>query len=290
MKITAIAPWFGSKRTMAPEIVRQLGPHRAYFGLGCGSLAVELEKPECSQETVCDLHGDITNLARVLQDETSAVALYARLERTIPAEQLFKESQDYCNENEVKEYADPDRAYHFFFQSWLGRNGVAGTVRGSDVQLAVRWTSGGGSPAIRFRSAVESIPWWHARLRNILVLRRCMFKVADSIEDEDRTSIYCDPPYLLGGARDGASCYVHEFAADDHVRLAKVLGRFKKARVVVSYYADSRLAAMYPGWTILDRTRAKNLSVQGRRGAVKRDAPEVLLVNGPEIDNTSLFA
>lgn len=31
MKVTALAPWQGSKRTMAPRIVELLGPHRAYI-------------------------------------------------------------------------------------------------------------------------------------------------------------------------------------------------------------------------------------------------------------------
>lgn len=36
MKVTAIAPWFGSKRAMAPTIAEQLGPHRAYLEPFCG--------------------------------------------------------------------------------------------------------------------------------------------------------------------------------------------------------------------------------------------------------------
>ncbi len=51
-KITAIAPWFGSKRTLAPEIVRRLGLHRAYCEPFCGSMAVLLAKPPCSFELV----------------------------------------------------------------------------------------------------------------------------------------------------------------------------------------------------------------------------------------------
>jgi site-specific DNA-adenine methylase len=30
MKIKAIAPWYGSKRTLAPRIINQLGPHTTY--------------------------------------------------------------------------------------------------------------------------------------------------------------------------------------------------------------------------------------------------------------------
>ena len=47
----------------------------------------------------------------------------------------------------------------------------------------------------------------------------------------------------------------------------------------MSYYADPFLAELYPGWEQLNFTRLKNLSTQGRRGAVKQTAPEVILVN-----------
>lgn len=45
MKITALAPWYGSKRTLAPRIVEQLGEHRAYWEPFCGSCAVLFAKP-----------------------------------------------------------------------------------------------------------------------------------------------------------------------------------------------------------------------------------------------------
>lgn len=282
MKITAIAPWFGSKRTLADAIIGQLGPHVSYYGLFCGSLAVELAKPRTAHETVVDMHGDATNLARVLQREETAAELFARLARTVPAEALFAEAQAACAAVFAGDGPDLDRAYHYFLASWLGRNGVAGTVRGADVQLAVRWTHGGGSPATRFRSAVSSIPAWCERLMNILVLRRDVFHVVRRIEDQDGTAVYADPPYLLGGARtgrDGCARYLHEFGEADHERLAAELRRFTRARVVVSYYADPRLAELYPGWRVIDCGRTKNLSVQGRRGALPAAAPEVLLVN-----------
>lgn len=82
MKIAGIAPWYGSKRTMAPMIVEELGPHNYYFGICCGSLSVEFAKEPSHHETVCDLHGDLINLAWVLQVENSAVRLYNRCQRT----------------------------------------------------------------------------------------------------------------------------------------------------------------------------------------------------------------
>ena len=62
-KIGAIAPWFGSKRSMAPIIVSELGPHSAYWEPFCGSMAVLMAKPPCIMETVNDLHADLINLA-----------------------------------------------------------------------------------------------------------------------------------------------------------------------------------------------------------------------------------
>ena len=89
MNITAIAPWFGSKRSLGPTIAEELGPHKAYFDLCCGSMAVLFAKRPSSHETCVDMHGHLTNLAWVLQDEELADALYRRLQRTLCDESVF---------------------------------------------------------------------------------------------------------------------------------------------------------------------------------------------------------
>lgn len=297
MKIKAIAPWFGSKRGMAPEIVRQLGPHRAFWEPFCGSMAVLLAKPECSQETANDLHGDLINLARVVRHPQAATFLYRRLRRTLVHEDLFWESAEWlAKAGPIEDYHIVDgedhrgpaescteRAYHFFVVSWLGRNGVIGTKQYNN-NFCVRYTSNGGIQGTRFASAVDSIPAWRRRLREVTILRRDGFELLERIEDQDGTAIYCDPPYLAKGAS-----YIHDFADAGHARLAEVLARFKKARVVVSYYLHERLKDLYPGWTLIDCTRAKSLSVQGQRGSKSKKAPEVLLINGPQ-QESSLFS
>ena len=42
-KNTALAPWFGSKRNLAPTIAEELGPHCCYFEPFCGSVAARIE-------------------------------------------------------------------------------------------------------------------------------------------------------------------------------------------------------------------------------------------------------
>jgi len=292
MKITAISPWYGSKRTLAPRIVAELGKHESYFDPFCGSLAVVLAKVASRQETVCDLHGELTNLAWILQDAATAGELYDRLVRTLFCESLLQKSREILQRGDA---SPADRAYWFFIHSWCGRNGTAGSAR-MNFQVAVRWTAGGGSPTVRFRNAIDSIPAWHERIRNVVILNRDAFDVIPRIPDDAGVAIYCDPPYLHSTRNgDGDGGYRHDFEEydglfsdhDDHAKLAGELSRFALARVVVSYYAHPRLLSLYPSgrWTHLDCTMNKNLHVQNRRGAAKADAPEVLIVNGPSYGN-----
>lgn len=196
MKVKALAPWFGGKRTLAPEIVKQLGPHTQYFEPFCGSMAVLFAKEPSRQETVNDLHYDVTNLAFVLQHNVMSQDLYARLQRTIVCEGLLRQAQEYfetCEWGPDTVLGMDERAYWYFLSSWMARNGVAGMDR-QDFQLAVRWTAGGGSPTVRFRSAVESIPRFHRRLQNVVIINRDAFAIIPKFQDSPHTAIYVDPP------------------------------------------------------------------------------------------------
>ena len=271
MKITALAPWFGSKRTMAPRIVEELGPHSCYWELCAGSMAVLLAKPQCSMETVVDLHGDLVNLARIIKHQTDGPLLYRRLRRTLLADAIHREAKEHLAAD-----FEPgiDRAYWYFLSSWLGMNGVAGTASYNNAFFR-RFTKNGGHAAKRFSSAVDSIPAWRKRMRNLTILQCDMFDVVDRIGDQPGVVIYIDPPYLVKGAK-----YLHDFEAADHSRLAEALRRFEHARVVVSYYDDPRLDELYAGWSKVDCVRTKALAHPGRRdmkGA--KVAPEVLLIN-----------
>lgn len=294
MKVTAIAPWFGGKRTLAGEIVTELGPHHSYWEPFCGSAAVLFAKEPSRQETLIDLHGELTNLAAVLADEDLAVRLYSRTSRTIYSTELFRQSLEWLDRRGEAAWGSPDleAAYHYFVCAWMGRNGCAGCTRTS-FQPSIRYTTGGGSSSTRFRSAVESIPAWHERLRNAIVIWGDAFDHLPKIEDSAEVAIYADPPYIrTTRGVGGGSNYKHDFTEpegamplfgvdDDHARLASELRRFKRARIVVSYYEHPRLAKLYPGWTVRKLYRQKNLHVQNRRGEGRCEAPEVLIINGP---------
>jgi DNA adenine methylase len=279
MKISALAPWFGGKRNLAPEIIKLLGKHRVYWEPFCGSMAVLLIKEPCVMETVNDLHGDLVNLARVVQTEETAIELYSRLSRTLMCEQLHKEAaqryhaQGYYAGN-IK--PDIDRAYDYFLCAWMGRNGVAGT-QSYNQGFCVRYTANGGHAAKRWRSVIESIPDWQWRLQNVTVLNRDAFEIIAKIDDKEGTAIYIDPPYLVKGAK-----YIHDFKPEEHYKLAELLQRFKNARVVVSYYDNPQLDEMYQGWTKHKIDVSKAMSNAGSRGENDVRAVEVLLVNSKQ--------
>lgn len=302
-KLTAIAPWFGGKRTLSDKIVAQLGNHDQYFEPFCGSLAVVLAKEPCQQEIVNDLHGDVTNLAWVLQGPKTAEELYDRAARTLFCEDMIRSFWEDVARNPCPSHVDTDRAFKYLVSSWVMRNGVAGTTRAATdgFQIAVRFTLTGGSPTRRFTSVVESIPAWHYRLRNVMILRRNAFKLIGKFSDHEDLAIYADPPYMpetRSGffAKGAKSHYEHEFnhssknnlpfadeeesTVDHHQRLRDALSEFKEARVVVSYYDCERVRELYQGWTFVEAPMQKNLNCAAARGERQKTANEVLIING----------
>lgn len=290
--ISALAPWFGSKRTIAPKIVEALGEHRAYFEPFCGSMAVLLGKPRATFEQVNDLHGDLINLARVTQDPRQGPKLYRQLRRVLFAQELWRETADYFRDPNLLDVAEPDlaRAARFAIFSWFGRNGSIGTRAGNN--FCVRYTSNGGSPATRWGSFVKSIPWFHKRLQGVTITREDGFAMLERIEDKAGTVIYVDPPYLQKGAE-----YVHDFEQEvaidealadgegekpgkrnDHVRLAARLWRYRQTRVVLSYYEHPALERLYPGWEKIAAKAPKAMVYSGGRQKGTVLAPEVLLI------------
>lgn len=280
--ITAIAPYAGGKRTLAPTIVAELGPHVKYDDPFCGSLAVPFAKERCSFETVNDLYGDLVNLARVLKSASAAKELHERLSRTLMHEQLFHDAATQWHARGYQpapEAGDVDRAEEFMICSWFGRNGVCGTSS-YNQGFCVRYTKNGGHAGKRWCSAVDSIPAWHERLRMMTILNRDGFELLERLEDADKCAIYCDPPYVKKGFK-----YVKDFGDGDHERLARCLNRFKKTRVVVSYYEHPLLDDLYRGWTKREVYTTKALVSQGQRGEKGKAtvAPEILLINGPSL-------
>ena len=278
MKIKALVPWFGAKRNLAPRIVELLGAHSTYWEPFCGSMAVLFAKPPCEMETVNDLHGDLINLAHVIQNRDLGFELYDKLSRTLYAEDFFRESKEKWISAPENFNGEPniERAYDYFVASWMGLNGVSGTDR-CNYQFALRWCRGGGQGARRWQAVVGSMPAWHKRLQNVVIIRRDAFKVLDNIKDENGVVVYCDPPYF-----DKSDKYLHDFEDAEHQRLAESLRRFKKTKVVVSYYDCPEVRRLYEGFEIINigkNMQSLRNATRGPKKKPRKEQVEVLLIN-----------
>lgn len=280
MAIAALSPWFGGKRKLAPEIVAALGPHNAYWEPFCGSMSVLLAKPVVPMETVNDLHGDLVNLARCVRDAVLCRVLYGKLRRTLCCQAFHDDARAYLGRDDfpLPDSGTPDveRAYQYFLASWLGRQGCAGS-RSYRNHFSVRYTKNGGNSGKSFVSAVRSIPAWRRRLATVTILRLDALDLIGKIEDADGVAIYCDPPYLSKSKN-----YTYDIDDAAHAALAESLRRFRRSRVVVSYYQHPRLAEFYPGWHRRQYSVQRALASSVARGkAIESTAIEVLLCNQP---------
>lgn len=278
MRIKAILPYFGGKRSLAKKVVGLIGKHRVYWEPFCGSLAIAFAKPKCEMETVNDMYGDVINLARVLQQKPLAIRLYDKLYRSVYCEQLFNDAKKRCfsNLNPYTDQPDVERACDLMLASWMGINGFAGTKR-YNYTFAMRWCVGGGQGSTRWANVVSSIPHWHKRLRQIVITNRNGFEMLDKIKDDNDVVIYCDPPYFQKSSK-----YIHDFKPEQHEQLAGALQRFKKARVIVSYFYHPKLTELYAKWKLVVVKKSKaNLSnaCNGGKKVNKRINQEVLLLN-----------
>lgn len=275
MKIKALAPWYGSKRTLAPRIIRQFGPHTTYVEPFAGSLAVLLAKEPARHEIVSDLHADLVNLLRVLCDRESAERLHGFVSLVPYCETLYLEA---CERLRTSTDGDPvERARDYLLTSWQGRNGLCGCENIGNT-MARRMTAGGGSGPVRWRSVCDSLPYWHLRLQAVEFHQRCAHETLLNVRDESGTVIYCDPPYVKETRT--SVRYTHDFADDDHAKLATALARFRCARVIVSYYRSDITDALYTGWHRIDWPMRKAMSNTGHGAAPADGAPECVYVNG----------
>lgn len=120
-----------------------------------------------------------------------------------------------------------------------------------------------------------------------------MFGLLPKIKDEPRVAIYVDSPYLKQSrGTGGGSRYEHDFEIEQHERLAAIASRFKKARLVLSYYDHPIIRELYPArrWTIRPLHALKTVMVQRGNGAIAAPTPEILIINGPSYVGDSLFA
>lgn len=271
---TALAPWFGSNRTLGHEVGAALKGCR-WVGIPFAGGMPEVLHLSAPTIVVSDVHRHVVNLASVVAHPLLGPRLYRELRRLpfhpdmLKAGQAASSTYEYLKGPDVS--MDDEQRLHaakwYFVAVWMGRSANAGTEREFSGGLSVRWNANGGDSNTRYRSAVKSLVAWRR------CLQRCNFVVADCFDflarchDKPDTGIYCDPPFLGPGDK-----YKHKFTEEQHRKLAHWLAMFEYATVVCRFYDHPLVRELYPDdlWTWR--------SLVGRKQS-NADAPEVLLVN-----------
>jgi site-specific DNA-adenine methylase len=290
MKIRSLVPWHGAKRKkelLAP-IRTAIGRPLVLVEPMCGSCAVSLSV-EADVHVVNDLHLDLFNLMRCVQDEDACGWMVERLAAMAMSEDQMRACQfalEKGGELDPASIPNPQRALAYLYVCWTGCNGFAGTI-GLEPWFNVRFSGGGGDPAARLRAVLESMPVWWQRMRHWTITNRDCFEMMTSLrETADRSgmAIYLDPPYHPD-SRSGPD-YKHEFrtatlfsSEDDHARVEELARSFRHARIVVSYYDCEAVRSLYRkdrgGWFITENTCQKSLSSASESSS---EAPELIIV------------
>lgn len=273
MKINALAPWFGANRIGAARVGELLAGCE-WIGVPFMGGGSELLHLQARTVVANDKHRDVVNLARVLADPVAGPRLYRRLRRLPFHEAELSAAQESLGRLPVPVPGEhgccAERAAAYFVTCWMGRSGQAGTDAERRGGLAVRWTASGGDSAVRYRSAVKAMVGFRRALARVSFLCMDAFDFLDACSDRPGHGIYCDPPWPDAGEK-----YIHAFDEGQHRRLASVLGRFERARVVVRYGDHPLIRELYsaPCW------RQHSLTT---RNQANGGVPELLLVlNGP---------
>lgn len=280
--VTALAPWFGSNRTLAHEVGKELAGCR-WVGVPFAGGMTELLHITAPTIVVNDLHWNVINLAEVLAHSLLGPKLIRELRRQPFHEITHKHAQDECRMRDGEPGMTGgdfipcyEAARDYFIAVWMGRSAKAGIDDEFNGRLPVRWNANGGDSCKRYRSAVESLRAWREVFTRCTFLIRNAFEFFADIQDAERHAIYADPPFVEAGTR-----YKHnagKSAADQeawHRTLAGALSRFEKTRVVVRMYDHPLIRELYP----VDRWTWRQL--KGRDQANNGEKPEVLIINGP---------
>ncbi len=272
--VTAVAPWKGSNRMLAPVVGKALRGCK-WVGVPFAGGMSELAEIDAPTMFVNDKHNHVINLARVIAVPHMRAALTKAVRNCVfhPAElrvaQIKAAGVDAVGwEHFNTDTERVDAAAAYFVAVWMARSANAGTDKELSGNLSARWTHTGGDSNKRYRSAVRSIVGWSR------IMRRCSFSVLDfrvflsKCQDDDGYAIYSDAPFP-----DGGQDYKHKFAEHDHRDLRASLVRFEQARVLIRYYDHPLIAALYP------RGKWRWYDLDGGRTQANTKPPEVLIAN-----------
>jgi DNA adenine methylase len=241
--------YMGGKWRLAPWILSHFPAHRIYVEPYGGAASVLIRKERAYAEVYNDLNGEVVDLFRILRDPDQAERLARLVEFTPYARGEFERTYEVS--------ADPlENARRLVARSFMGHGSTAISLRRRTGFRADSRRSGK-HPACDWASLAPALRAIAERFKGVVIEQRPALSIMERF-DGDRTLHYVDPPYphdtrsrkRIRGQLEHA--YAHEMTDDEHVELARFLGRLD-GFVVLSGYANALYDRELAGWRRVEK-------------------------------------
>jgi DNA adenine methylase len=240
---------------LARRIVALMPRHLHFVEAFAGGLAVLLARDPADErlwlgtkahergvsEVVNDLHGDLTNFYRVLQDVDAFDRLRRILEATPFSEVEWNDAGEYLLRHPD---ADPVARAAWFFT--LNRQSLAGRMDTFTGITRTRTRGNRNAEVNAWWNAIDGLPAVHARLRDVLILDRPALDVIRQ-HDGPGTLHYLDPPYYHPTRATTREYGPLEMTEADHRDLLDLL-RQVEGKVMLSGYPSDLYDGALSGW------------------------------------------
>ncbi|QDT07411.1 Modification methylase FokI [Rubripirellula lacrimiformis] len=232
--------WHGGKHYLAKQIIELMPQHLHYVEPFFGGGSVLFEKSaDGISEVVNDVHKELTNFWRVLQDEKD-FAKFTRIVEAVPFSQVEWEDAHETARSSLK------RAVNFFVRC---RQSRAGKFDSFATLSRNRTRRNMNEQASSWLTAVESLPAVASRLKRVVIMCDEATKVIRS-QDGKNTLFYLDPPYVHE-SRVTTSDYDFEMSTDQHVELLDTIESCSGS-VVLSGYPNDLYDCRLKNWRTVD--------------------------------------
>ena len=239
-RLTQPLKWHGGKHYLAPRIIEHMPSHVHYVEPFFGGGSVLLNKsPDGISEVVNDIHRELTNFWRVLQNDRQ-FKKFVRIVEATPFSQVEWRDAHTASGDPVK------AAANFFVrcrQSRAGKFDCFATLSRNRTRRQMN------EQASSWMSAIDGLPAVAARLKRVVILDGEAVKVIKS-QDGENTLFYLDPPYLHE-TRVSTKDYDHEMTTDQHVELLEVIDNCR-GNVVLSGYPNELYQRKLKNWNYVD--------------------------------------
>ena len=244
--LTQPLKWHGGKYYLRKWIVGLMPPHLHYvepfFGGGGILLARDPRRDwmstdgkkltaalKGSSEVANDIHGELINFWRVLQNPEDFQVFSQRIALTPFSEAEFDEALQHSQIADSGATA-VERAVQFFI---LARQSRQGLMRDFATLSRNRTRSRMNEQVSAWLNVVEGLADVHERLRSVVILNQSATDVIRR-QDGPNTLFYCDPPYVHE-TRSTTGEYAHEMTEEQHGELLDVLASIQGKFMLSGY-------------------------------------------------------